>query len=133
LIYKKTKEMSIKVLHSENLAETVKTIHEEGHLGIKNMWRRVRLKFDGDRLYEMCKNTVESCDVCQRRARMNFLRTVPGTVVATPKRPFAVVGIDAMGEPPETKEGNKVHLRSSRLDDTVGHSRCDRSVDSRER
>lgn len=110
LFLKSNSSTPVEVLHSANLRETILKIHEEGHFGTKNTYIRTKLQFYAEHLYEACQDTVNSCDVCQKRARPAFRRTVPAQLTRQPTQPFEIVGVDAVGPLPVTKEGNRYLL-----------------------
>jgi hypothetical protein len=98
------------VLHSGNAQEVITRIHEEGHFGINNTWRRVRLQYEGYQLYEMVRNLVKSCDACQYRSKRGKIKKEEAHPIPTPSRPFFMIGCDAVGPMNETKNGNKYLL-----------------------
>lgn len=98
------------VLHTGNADEIILKVHGEGHFGVTNTWRRLRLEFDGYHLYERVKKLVQSCDTCQRRARRRHVRVEPSRPIPIPPHPFFMIGVDAVGPVPESKLGNKYLL-----------------------
>lgn len=63
-LFKKQRDGSrgLEVLHEGNADEVIKRVHEEGHLGINNTWRRLRLRYEGYQLFERVRNWVKSCE-----------------------------------------------------------------------
>lgn len=39
-------QLGREVLHEGNMEEVVSRVHSEGHMGINNTWRRLRLQYD---------------------------------------------------------------------------------------
>src|SRR5690242_1391990 len=69
LFLKRSTSSPIEILHDVNMEDVVKRIHNEGHFGITNTWRRIRLFYDGYRLFNVVKKIVEECETCQFRSR----------------------------------------------------------------
>lgn len=113
-LFKKQRDGSrgLEVLHEGNADEVIKRVHEEGHLGINNTWRRLRLRYEGYQLFERVRNWVKSCETCQYRQRRGVVRTEKARPIETPERPFFMIGCDAIGpfgkEP--TQQGNRYIL-----------------------
>lgn len=99
------------VLHSGNVMDVIEKVHKEGHLGINNTWRRMRLQYEGYQLYDRVREYVESCEQCQLRARRRHIRHEEAHPIPTPTRPFYMIGCDAVGPiNPRSKNGNRYLL-----------------------
>lgn len=98
------------VLHSRNVDEVISQVHSEGHFGINNTWRRLRLQYDGHQMFEKVREFVQQCDTCQKRARRSKLRKEEAHPIPTPSRPFYMVGCDAVGPVLPSKRGNRYIL-----------------------
>lgn len=113
-LFKKMKDGSqgLEVLHEGNADDAIRRVHEEGHLGINNTWRRLRLKYEGYQLFERVRNWVKSCESCQYRQRRGVIRTEKARPIDTPERPFFMIGCDAVGPfgKEATAQGNRYIL-----------------------
>lgn len=110
-IKNKDGEYGQEVLHSGNVMDVIKKVHREGHMGINNTWRRMRLQYEGYQLYERVREYVESCEQCQLRARRRHVRQEEAHPIPTPSRPFFMIGCDAVGPiNPPSKNGNRYLL-----------------------
>lgn len=107
---KETGELGTEVLHSGNAREVVKKVHDEGHFGVNNTFRRVRLQYEGYQLYEIVRELVKSCEACQYRSKRGKIKKEEAHPIPTPSRPFFMIGCDAVGPMNETKNGNKYLL-----------------------
>ncbi|KAG2190969.1 hypothetical protein INT47_007114 [Mucor saturninus] len=93
------------LLHEGIAEEVVTRVHCEGHSGVNNTWRQVRLQYTGPRLYELVRKVVQSCITCQVRARKIRKRWEPARPINTPVKPFYMVGCDAVGPIKTSKNG----------------------------
>lgn len=99
------------VLHSGNVMDVIAKVHKEGHMGINNTWRRMRLQYEGYQLYDRVREYVEACEQCQLRARRRHVRQEESHPIPTPTRPFYMIGCDAVGPiNPPSKNGNRYLL-----------------------
>ncbi|KAF7720391.1 hypothetical protein EC973_009507, partial [Apophysomyces ossiformis] len=48
----KNKQPGPEVLHEVNIEEVIAKVHSEGHFGVNNTWRRIRLQYEGHKLYD---------------------------------------------------------------------------------
>ncbi|KAG1125660.1 hypothetical protein G6F42_008510 [Rhizopus arrhizus] len=101
------------LLHEGNIDQKITRVHEEGHTGISNTWRKVNIQFAGKRLYERVVTLVKTCITCQMRQRIPHLRVTPGHPIPTPSRPFYLVGTDCIGPLERTPSGNKYIMVAS--------------------
>jgi transposase InsO family protein len=93
-----------------NALQKIEELHREGHPGILNTLDKVTKYFvlhDGRALVT---SVVKSCETCQFRARIKNIRSNPGALVKTPKHPFFLVGVDAIGPLSVTARGNRYIL-----------------------
>lgn len=90
-------EPGLELLHEGNADEVIKTVHEEGHVGINNTWRKLRMAYTGPCLFERVRTIVQSCESCQFRARIQAKRHEQARPIPTPSHPFFMVGCDAVG------------------------------------
>ncbi|OMH78867.1 Transposon Tf2-11 polyprotein [Zancudomyces culisetae] len=94
-LFKKVKKVFKEVLHERNFKEIISNIHNEGHEGIENTWRRVTEKYTGKNLYNDVFEIVKSCLICQfhkdGRTKNNELYPI------LTSKPFQIFGIDAIG------------------------------------
>lgn len=95
------------LLHEGTIDSVVLRVHNEGHLGVNNTWKKIKLQFVGKNLYERVRESVASCTTCQARQKTPHLRVTPGNPIPTPSRPFYLVGTDCVGPMQETPDGNK--------------------------
>jgi hypothetical protein len=95
------------LLHEGTIEAAIKKVHNEGHNGINNTWKKVQSQFVGKGLYEGVRRLVTTCETCQARQRTPHLRVTPGQPIPTPSRPFYLVGTDCVGPLEETPDGNK--------------------------
>ncbi|OMJ26285.1 Transposon Ty3-G Gag-Pol polyprotein [Smittium culicis] len=111
VLFKKSKKNneSKEVLHEINAKDAILRIHNDAHEGINNTWKRVSDKYTGAKLYELVKDVVEECDLCQRYSNKNQRNHQLVPIIS--KKPFDIVGIDAIGPiQPITKSGNRYIL-----------------------
>ncbi|KAG0900014.1 hypothetical protein G6F33_013153 [Rhizopus arrhizus] len=95
------------ILNTGNIFEVVQQLHNEGHFGVLNTWRRLRIQYDAPGLYEFVKEFVAGCEACQKRAKRQRIKTVQANPIPTPSAPFFMIGCDAIGPVVESKTGNK--------------------------
>jgi hypothetical protein len=100
----------IEILHEENVEPTVRRVHEEGHFGNNNTWKRVRLQYEAYQLMDVVRRVVRECEICQRRKRRLAKRTNPHHPIPTPSRPFYMIGVDAVGPVTVSVTGNRYIL-----------------------
>ena len=98
------------LLHEGEALEVVKRLHEEGHFGILNTMDRVNKYCVVSKCRELVTAVVKSCDTCQFRSRIKAVRNNPATIMKTPRYPFFMVGIDAVGPLQKTEKGNQYIL-----------------------
>ncbi|OMJ29935.1 Pol polyprotein [Smittium culicis] len=110
VLFKKSKKNKVKeVLHEINANDAILRIHNDAHEGINNTWKRFSNKYSGARLYELVKDVIEECDLCQRYSNKNQRNHELVPIIS--KKPFDIVGIDAIGPiQPITKSGNRYIL-----------------------
>ena len=77
--------------------EVIQAMHNEGHFGINNTWRRLKMAYTGPALFEKVRMLVQGCTTCQFRARVRRIRHNPAKPIDTPSDPFFMVGCDAVG------------------------------------
>lgn len=102
--------MGAEVLHSLNMEDVIQMVHAEGHFGINNTWRRLRLQYEGNQLYEKVREFVKTCPTCQLRSRRRKIKQEPAHPIPTPSRPFFMIGCDAVGPMTTTRQGNSYIL-----------------------
>ncbi|KAL1915617.1 uncharacterized protein VTP21DRAFT_6376 [Calcarisporiella thermophila] len=107
LYLKKETDIPIEVLHTGNAKSTVRVVHEEAHEGVKATWERVKRRYEGPQLYEVVEEVVRSCERCQRRR--NKTRVEEMRPVRT-NRVLEIIGIDAVGPLPPTRNENRYLL-----------------------
>ncbi|KAL1924947.1 uncharacterized protein VTP21DRAFT_4601 [Calcarisporiella thermophila] len=100
-------EYPIEVLHTGNVVDTVRRIHQEGHFGINNTWRRAKERFTGPQLFEVVERIVKCCDRCQERRNREKTEEMRPIEAG---RVFDIVGIDAIGPLPVTRRENRYIL-----------------------
>lgn len=104
-------ELGYELLHEGNVDEVIQQIHEEGHFGIGNTYRRVRVQYNAPNLAQRVKALVRSCHTCQVRKRIPRKRTYPARPISIKSTPFYMVGCDAVGPTLNpTKKGNRYLL-----------------------
>ncbi|KAG2215770.1 hypothetical protein INT45_009411 [Circinella minor] len=99
-LYQSTNDPQIRgreVLHEGTVNEIIQVVHNEGHFGINNTWRRLQMAYTGPALFERVRTIVQSCGTCQFRARVRRTRHNPSKPIDTPSDPFYMVGCDAVG------------------------------------
>lgn len=101
------------LLHEGIIEQAIARVHQEGHAGITNTWKKVNVQFAGNKLYERVVSLVKSCITCQMRQRIPHLRVTPGHPIPTPSRPFYMVGTDCIGPLERTRSGNKYIMVAS--------------------
>lgn len=104
------KKSGRELLHEGNALQKIQDIHNEGHVGINNTLDKVYKYFlvhDGRKLVT---SIVKSCETCQYRARIEFLRSNPGVIFKTTRDPFVLLGIDAIGPLQVTENNNRYIL-----------------------
>ncbi|KAG1465346.1 hypothetical protein G6F56_004905 [Rhizopus delemar] len=99
-----------KLLHKGNALEVVTRIHVEGHFGVLNTLEKVNRYYVLAEGRELVNTVVKSCETCQFRARIKAVRSNPGVVMKTPRHPFFMVGVDAVGPLNTTRKGNRYML-----------------------
>lgn len=77
LYLKMDKGLGPQLLHEGNVDEILKGVHQEGHLGMQNSWRKARLQYVAPGMYERMKQSMQSCPICQTRSRGRHLRQNP--------------------------------------------------------
>ncbi|CDH61176.1 hypothetical protein RO3G_01741 [Lichtheimia corymbifera JMRC:FSU:9682] len=91
-LFKRMKDGSqgLEVLHEGNADDAIRRVHEEGHLGINNTLKRLRLKYEG----------------------RGVIRTEKARPIDTPERPLFTIGCDAVGPfgKEATAQGNRYIL-----------------------
>ncbi|KAG1036901.1 hypothetical protein G6F43_012963 [Rhizopus delemar] len=109
VLYKKEEDGStgVEILNTGNIHEVVEKMHDEGHFGVLNTWRRIRVQYDAPGLYDFVKNYVTTCGICQKRAKRQHKKTVKSNPIPTPSTPFFMIGCDAVGPVMESKKGNR--------------------------
>ncbi|CEP13583.1 hypothetical protein [Parasitella parasitica] len=101
------------LLHEGTIEQAITRVHQEGHTGITNTWKKVNVQFVGKKLYERVVSLVRTCITCQMRQRIPHLRVTPGHPIPTPSRPFYMVGTDCIGPLERTRSGNKYIMVAS--------------------
>ena len=76
-----------------------------GHLGITNTYTRIRQSYFWPGMYEDIKNYVQTCPICQKRAKDR--QNIPITSSRIIPIPFHHIGIDVIGPLPITPSGNR--------------------------
>ncbi|OMJ13933.1 Pol polyprotein, partial [Smittium culicis] len=84
-----------KVLHKNNAKETIIRVHGEFHHGINNTWNNVKKNFHGYKLYELVKQVVKECPVCQKHNNGMVKRNELKPIIS--RRPFEIMSLDAVG------------------------------------
>ncbi|KAG2190954.1 hypothetical protein INT47_005642 [Mucor saturninus] len=98
------------LLHQGNAQEVISRVHQEGHFGINNTWRQLRTQYTGPNLFELVRSTVQNCEACQFRSKKMVHRSEPAHPIPTPHIPFYMVGCDAVGPIPTSKNGHRYIL-----------------------
>lgn len=98
------------LLHEGTALRKVQDVHLEGHQGILNTLDKVARFYVLHDGRELVEQVVKSCETCQFRARIKNKRVNPGAVVKTPRHPFFLVSVDAIGPLSVTSKGNKYIL-----------------------
>lgn len=114
VIYGKTQnpeERGPELLHEGNIGEVIERVHQEGHFGVNKTWQRIRVQYDGPKLYDRVKTYVKGCQTCQFRRRKPRRRYAQARPIQTPSSPFFMIGCDAVGPTLErTRRGNRYLL-----------------------
>ncbi|KAJ8652004.1 hypothetical protein O0I10_012401 [Lichtheimia ornata] len=104
-------ELGYELLHEGNVDEVIRQVHEEGHFGIGNTYRRVRVQYNAPNLKQRVKELVQGCHVCQIRKRIPRKRNHVAKPIPIHATPFYMIGCDAVGPTQNvTKSGNRYLL-----------------------
>lgn len=98
------------LLHEGNAYQKIKEVHAEGHRGIANTLKKVSLFYLVHGGREIVSAVVKSCESCQFRARVKVIRQNPGVVFKTPRHPWFMIGVDAIGPLAVTDKNNRYIL-----------------------
>ncbi|KAG2226688.1 hypothetical protein INT45_001035 [Circinella minor] len=84
------------LLHEGIANDIIQKVHSEGHFGVTNTWRRLKIIYTRPVLFEKVRAVVRSCNTCQfqARARSKYNLAKP---IGAPSGPFYMVGSDAVG------------------------------------
>lgn len=93
------------VLHEGSVEEVVSRVHEEGHIGISNTWRRLRVQYEGRQM--LVRRLVGSCSTWQARAKRKQRNQAPLSPIPSPATPFYMIGCDAVGPMLPSTAGNR--------------------------
>lgn len=104
------KKTGRELLHEGNAYQKIKEIHEEGHMGITNTLKKVSQFYLVHGGKELVTAVCKSCESCQFRARVRVTRQNPGVIFKTPRHPFFMIGIDAVGPLAVTEKNNRYIL-----------------------
>lgn len=104
------KKTGRELLHEGNALSKIQEIHKESHMGINNTLNKVVQYYLVHGGRELVDAVVKSCDTCQFRARARHVRNNPGVVFKTPKDPFVLLGVNAIGPLTESVKGNRYIL-----------------------
>lgn len=99
-VYRKTEvedELGPELLHEGRVDEVIKAVHEEGHFGVRNTYRRVCLQYEAPNLKDRVERYVKACHTCQIRKRLPRKRNAPARPIPIRSDPFYMVGCDAVG------------------------------------
>jgi ribosomal protein S17 len=103
-------DQELELLHEGNFEEVVCQVHNEGHLGIDNTYKNLRLRYEAPKMLNKVVEVVKNCTVCQMRAKKTHKRFEVAHPIVVPKMPFHMIGCDAVGPMDESKLGNKYIL-----------------------
>lgn len=98
------------VVHQVNAVKLIRMVHGEDHLGVVNTVKKLLLGYVCTEVREILAEVVKTCETYQFRARVDRSRYNSGYNVKTPRRPFFMVGCDAVGSLTQTARGNKYIL-----------------------
>ena len=104
------KKTGRELLHEGNALQKIKEVHTEGHRGIINTLKKVSKYYLVHGGRELVTAVVKSCESCQFRARVKTLRQNPGVIFKTPRHPWFMIGIDAVGPLAVTEKRNRYIL-----------------------
>lgn len=90
-------ELGPELVHEGNVNDIIAKVHNEGHFGINNTWKRLCLNYTGPKLFERVREYVQGCQTCLFRSRPPRKRYEPAHPIPTPSQPFYMVGLDAVG------------------------------------
>lgn len=103
-------QLGKEVLHEGNIHEIISKVHADGHFGIRNTYHKVSLQYEGKAMYEQVGNVVKSCEICQKRQKIQHKKIIKMRPIPTVHRPFFMIGLDAVGPLEVTKNGNRFML-----------------------
>ncbi|KAG2190951.1 hypothetical protein INT47_009223 [Mucor saturninus] len=111
-LFRKTPSRTIgqELLHQGIAEQVITRVHEEGHTGINNTWRRLQTQYTGPKLFEIVQKVVRTCITCQMRSKKPHKRTETARPIPTPAQPFYLIGCDAVGPLKVSKNGYRYIL-----------------------
>ena len=112
-LYRRTQDPEVRgeeLLPEGTAGDVIRAVHAEGHFGVNNTWRRLKMVYTGPGLFEKVRAIVQGCESCQFRARARRNRYNSGKPIDTPRDPFFMVGCDAVG--PIRYEGKEERVPS---------------------
>lgn len=93
------------LLHEGNIDEVILKVHKDGHQGIRNTYHKLKVQYEGRKMYGRMVDIISSCEICQRRQIIPKKKVIKLHPIPTPYRPFYMIGLDAVG--PIEEEGNE--------------------------
>ncbi|CAG8660280.1 1614_t:CDS:2, partial [Paraglomus occultum] len=91
-----------RVIPSPNHEEIIRSVHEQGHMGIHSTVNKIKERFWWPGISKQVAEFISTCDQCQREKKPQKAKDIYPIIAS---RPFEIVGIDHVGPLHETPEG----------------------------